>query len=69
MHQTFCKLFSAKPSLLTKINSYAWSGCARDDKWVGCQSSLQQIAGTKQRQDSHPAILFATQAACGVMAI
>ena len=31
MHQMFCRLCFAKPSLLTKINSYAGDGCAPND--------------------------------------
>ena len=31
MHQMFCRLFFAKPSLLTKINSYAGDGSAPND--------------------------------------
>ena len=31
MHQMFCRLIFAKPSLLTKINSYAGDGCAPND--------------------------------------
>ena len=31
MHQMFCKLFFAKPSLLTQINSYAGNEYAAND--------------------------------------